>query len=376
MHIETNLYKNGQWEQEFDGTLDSPNTLITVFSTPNFSKVEKGFQELSQRFPNSIITGCSTTGEIYEGELYDDTLSVAISRFEKTKIVANFTNVDNILDSFHAGAKLANSFDKEGLKSLYVLSDGLALDGSTLAKGINQNLNKNISVTGGMASDNGLFKSTWVFVNREPKSGYASAIGFYGEDIHVSYASKGGWNKVGLTRTITACNSDTNTIMTIDDKPALELYKTYMGEHAKNLPASGLAFPLMVIDDEDDIKIRSLLAADEETQSIGVYGDIAKNDKIIFLQGNPGHIVTGAEEAAQELPELTETAALALTVSCIGRRSVLQDRAEEEVEIIKEVLGDNITQIGFYSYGEISTHPSGKCGLLNQTMTLALIWES
>lgn len=375
MKIETNLYQNGKWQHPLDGSLDSPNTLIVAFSTPLFQDIEEGFKELSETFPDAVITGCSTTGEIYHDQIFDGTLAIAIAKFEKTQIVVHSVAVQEIESSHDAGVALANSFSKEGLKSLYVLGDGLAINASELVKGFNDIVSKNVIVTGGMASDNGQFEETWVFIDRKPSSYHASAIGFYGEDFHVDYASEGGWNRFGLERKITSCDPKSNTIYTIDNKPILELYKNYMGEHAQNLPASGLEFPFLVIDEEDDIKIRSLLSANEESQSITVYGDIKEGNKIVFLKGSPDYIVNGAQKAAQKLDYPTEPI-LALTVSCVGRRSVLKEFVEDEIEIVSETLESNVSQIGFYSYGELSTQASGKCAHLNQTMTLSLIWES
>ncbi|MCH9739696.1 MAG: hypothetical protein K0U38_02465 [Epsilonproteobacteria bacterium] len=222
MQIQVNLYKDGVWKKELERSLDSPNTLITVFSTSEFQKNEVGFQEICEKFPNSIIVGCSTTGEIYEDKLYDDTLSIAIAKFEKTQIVPHYVKVDKIEDSLDAGAKLATKFDQKGLKSLFVLADGLIVNGSELVEGMNSVLSRTISVTGGMASDGGKFEKTWVLVNNKPSSQHVSAVGFYGENIEIEYASEGGWSRFGLERVVTSCDSKISTIYTVDHKPILE----------------------------------------------------------------------------------------------------------------------------------------------------------
>jgi hypothetical protein len=66
---------------------------------------------------------------------------------------------------------------------------------------------------------------------------------------------------------------------------------------------------------------------------------------------------------------------LRLAISCVGRRVVLGERTEEEVEAVLEGLPEGTPLIGFYSYGEIS--PSGllSCDLHNQTMTLTALGE-
>ncbi|CAA6805465.1 MAG: Unknown protein [uncultured Sulfurovum sp.] len=376
MRTQINLYQNGTWQKELDTSLDSENTLINIFSNDDFKSNEKGFQEIFDKFPKAIITGCSTTGEIYQGELHDGTLSVAITKFEKTKIVAKYVKVEKLEESFEKGSNLAKQFDQKGLKALFVLSEGITVEGSGLVAGINSVLNRSIAVTGGLASDNGKLKETWVLMNRKAAPNYVSAIGFYGENFNIDYASEGGWNKYGMERIITSCDEKTNTIYTVDDKPILKLYKHYMGEHANNLPISALQFPFLVIDEENDKKIRTLYSVDEETQSIRVYGDIKEGDKIIFLKGSPSYIIAGAQKAAQNLRYTLESPVLALSISCMGRRAVLKEQTEDEIEALEEVFKSNVSQVGFYSYGEISPQASGKCGLLNQTMTVTLMWES
>ncbi|CAA6802465.1 MAG: Unknown protein [uncultured Sulfurovum sp.] len=375
MRVQVNLYENGSWNKELDGSLDSANTLITVFSSSEFKKNEIGFNELCKKFPNAIITGCSTGGEIYKEELHDGSLSVSITKFEKTKIIAKHIKIENEKESFDRGCNLVEQFEQKGLKSLFILSDSITVNSSSLVDGFNSVLSRNVIVTGGMASDSGKFEKTWVFVDRKAMPSHVSAIGFYGDNIEISYASEGGWNRYGLERLVTSSDNK-NTIYTVDDKPILKLYKDYMGEHSKNLPSSAFQFPILVIDEEGDTKVRAVFAANEETQSISVYSEIKEGNKIIFLKGSPHYIIGGAQQAAQNVQYPPNTSVLALVVSCVGRRAVLQEQTEDEVEIIEEVFNDNVSQVGFYSHGELSPQASGKCGLFNQTMTLSLIWES
>jgi hypothetical protein len=61
----------------------------------------------------------------------------------------------------------------------------------------------------------------------------------------------------------------------------------------------------------------------------------------------------------------------------VGRRLVLRQRIEEEVEAVREVLGGAPVMTGFYSYGEISPlNPSARCALHNQTMTVTTLTEA
>src|SRR5438876_246695 len=70
------------------------------------------------------------------------------------------------------------------------------------------------------------------------------AIGFYGDNVRVTHGSKGGWDIFGPERRVT--KSSGNVLYELDGKPALKLYKDYLGERAKGLPATALLFPLAV----------------------------------------------------------------------------------------------------------------------------------
>jgi hypothetical protein len=96
------------------------------------------------------------------------------------------------------------------------------------------------------------------------------------------------------------------------------------------------------------------------------------------MKANFERLVDGASDAARIAFEASgsESPALAILISCVGRKLVLQQRVEEEVEAVREVLGENTVLTGFYSYGEISPfNPSARCELHNQTMTITTISE-
>jgi hypothetical protein len=89
-----------------------------------------------------------------------------------------------------------------------------------------------------------------------------------------------------------------------------------------------------------------------------------------LIDGAIGAAQTSYEAIGQTSPEL------ALLISCVGRKLVLKQRIEEEVEGVRDTLGEKTVLAGFYSYGEISPFtPSAKCELHNQTMTITTLSE-
>lgn len=371
------LYENGEFNNSLDTNLDSHNTLIICYGSTNIEKIKNAIDILDTTFPNSVIVGNSTSGEIYQDELYEDSLSVAVMKFEKTEIKTCEVLVENPSDSFSAGETISETLQNDNLKSIFILSDGLNVNGSQLTKGINSNLNTDIVVTGGLAGDDANFEKTWVLSQNQFKNKIVVAVALYGENINVAYGSQGGWNKFGIDRKITS--SKDNILFQLDGKPALEIYKTYLGNDAKDLPASGLLYPLMIEEDgSNEPKVRTILAVNEDDQSITFAGDMPENSKTMFMKANFSQLVEGANKAASiiSFKNYKNEPAINIAISCVGRKLVLGSKTEDEIETVFNKFGSNVDQIGYYSYGEISPTKKGTCELHNQTMTLTFIWES
>ena len=368
-------YEEGAWDITPNAALDSEQTLVIVFGASEKKKIEEGLKELFLLFPRAIKIGCSTAGEIYQEELHEESLSVAVMRFDTTPIKVSTVEVRDAEASAEAGRKLARELAAEDLKAIFVLSDGLHVNGSALTAGINEIVGSDVSVTGGLAGDGTRFEKTWILCGEEIRERRVVGVGFYGDHIHVLHASKGGWNKFGIDRIVT--RSKANILYELDGRPALELYKTYLGEYAADLPSSGLLFPL-VLKEEGEEKVRTILGVDEEAQSITFAGDIPQGATVALMRANLENLIEGASEAAESIAKnpFGDRQVLVVAISCVGRKLVLGQRTEDEIESILEILDGNMRQIGFYSYGEISPLSSGKCDLHNQTMTLTLWWES
>ena len=334
--------------------------------------------ELVAQYPQSIVVGCSTSGEIHNTFIYDHSLTVAILRFEATAVRAASAEVSSPDTSFAAGHSLAATLLADDLRAVFVLSDGMMVNGSKLVEGLNNMLPESVIVTGGLAGDAANFEKTWVLHNGQMKNGMVTAVGFYGDRIQIGHGSKGGWDIFGHERTVTA--SQGSVLYELDGKPALQLYKTYLGERAAELPAAALLFPLALrTADSGKQIVRTILSINEEEQSMTFAGDIPEGVRVQLMKANFDRLIDGAMEAAQRidmgyLPK--QPTMLTIAISCIGRRLVLGERAEEELEATLDALPPGTSQVGFYSYGEISPYDSGFCDLHNQTMTLTTISES
>jgi hypothetical protein len=364
------------WSVSEFPALDSPETLVLVFGSKCYRDDPAPLAELRRAYPRSHVIGCSTAGEIFGSDVNDDSLSVAVMQLERSTLRSAALPVHDASESFEVGARLAAQVNEAGLRGVFVLSDGLRVNGTQLVRGMSSMLPSRVPLTGGLAGDGARFESTWVSSGGSMRSGSVVALGLYGEHVHIGHGSQGGWDIFGLERRVT--KSRGNVLFELDGRPALDLYKEYLGERASGLPATALLFPLSVRKDAQDTMpiVRTVLAVDEASRSMTFAGDIPEGALAQLMRANFDRLVGGAQGAAQMVQSGSRGDVLAIAISCVGRRLVLGERVEEEVEATLGVLPPSTQQVGFYSYGEISPYASGGCELHNQTMTLTTISES
>ncbi|WP_404420269.1 FIST signal transduction protein [Nibricoccus sp. IMCC34717] len=336
-------------------------------------------RDLRSAFPSAACVGCSSAGEIRDSSVEDDGLSALVIGFENGSSVSVVSAIQSSgTESAETGRKLGRELPQAGLRHVLVLSDGLCVNGSLLTEGLRAVLPAGVTVSGGLAGDGARFARTFVGVGDSVDSGRVAVIGLYGDHLSVKFGSAGGWQAFGPTRLIT--ESSGNVLHTLDGQPALALYKRYLGDLASGLPATGLLFPLQLLGSKEaaDGVVRTILAVDEEKQSLTFAGDMPQGQYVRLMKAGCDALVDGADSAAAQAGQIgtPPPGAAAVLVSCVGRKLVMKQRVEEEVEAVLQRLGGQVRAAGFYSYGEIC--PSGfahSCDFHNQTMTLCVIAE-
>jgi len=365
------------WVPELKGIVDEAVQLVLLFGATQLLKDITYIHDIKAAYPKAHLFGCSTAGEICGTQVTDNSLVITAINFESTQIKGAQVKISSSLDSFQAGKVLAQSIPKDDLAHVIVLSDGINVNGSDLVRGLTNNLPERVSITGGLAGDSGQFQETFVFWDDIPARNTISVLGFYGKSLKVGYGSLGGWDPFGPERLIT--RSKGNILYELDGKSALELYKRYLGEHAKGLPASGLLFPLSIRTKEgESVLVRTILSVNKEEQSMTFAGDVPEGAYARLMKANFDRLIDGAIGAAENSYKSIGSFSpeLAILISCVGRKMILKQRTEEEVEGVREVLGDKTVLTGFYSYGEICPFTqSSKCELHNQTMTITILSE-
>ncbi len=355
--------------------------LVFYFGTRLDLEPAERYAELRARFPEAHLLGCSTGGQIRGNEVIDDEIAAVALSFNKTRLKLVHKEADNADQSFDCGVAIGKKLASPELAGIFVLSDGLNVNGSALVDGIASVVGNGIPLTGGLAGDGDAFRATVVGADFAPRGHVVAAVGFYGNSVRIGHGSAGGWDQFGPRRRVT--RSVGNVLYELDGEPALDLYERYLGEDAKGLPSTALLFPLRVYEPSrpDHDIVRTILAVDHEARSMTFAGDVPEGWVAQLMRGNFDRLAAGAAMAAREahaqMEAINHGDELALLVSCIGRRLLMGQNTLDEVEAAGAELGSAVKRIGFYSYGEISPHrASGVCQLHNQTMTITTISEA
>jgi hypothetical protein len=361
---------------------DGSANLVLFFGARQALACGSRYREMRNMFPRAHILGCSTGGQIVNDDVTDDEIAATAIQFDATRLRLACEPAAAPECSRACGEAIGRTLAAEDLAGIFVLSDGLNVNGSELVAGMTSVVDRRVSVTGGLAGDGAKFQETLVGADCEPRKQTVAAIGFYGSAIRLGHGSAGGWDEFGPRRRIT--RSRGNLLFELDGEPALDLYERYLGEDdVKGLPGTALLFPLRIRNPErpDHDIVRTILGVDHKARSMTFAGDVPEGWVAQLMRGNFDRLAAGAAKAARQAAagnaEMRNGDQVAVLVSCIGRRLLMGQHTVDEVEAAGAELGAEVSRLGFYSYGEIAPHSaSGVCELHNQTMTVTTISEA
>ena len=380
MIVEQLIYREpGKTAALKNGDLAGKAQMLLVFGSKNLIGDKSIIDDLRALYPASYLIGCSTSGEIFNSNVTDHSLTATAVFFEKTPVKFASVSLKDYPDNYQASAALARLVPHKGLKHAFLLSEGVHVNGSRLVEGLRDSLPEGVIVTGGLSGDGSRFEETYVLANDYAQKDIVVMAAFYGDDIKIGYGSVGGWDPFGIERFVT--RSSDNILYELDGKPVLDLYKEYLGEqYSKELPLSALYFPLSIRSKSggSDL-VRTVLGVDEKAKSLTFAGNIPEGYYAKLMKANLQSLINGSLQAAEMCAKITESRKpkLAILVSCVGRKLVLKQMVDDEVEVTREVLGQDAVYTGFYSYGEIShSNTDTACELHNQTMTITTFDEA
>ena len=344
--------------------IDNNKLLIQIFTAITDEKeILILLHHITSLFPSASIIGATTDGEICSGKVSTGKTVISLTQFEKTELKTVF--VENNEGSRKTGQTLASILATPSTKLIITFTDGLNCNGEAYLKGISS-INNNITIAGGLAGDNAEFKKTYVFTKEHISSNGAVGTALINNDLNIYTNYSFNWLAVGKNMKITKV--DTNRVYSIDDLPAYEIYRKYLGDSiAKNLPAIGVEFPLIIQKESGPVARAILSVHDDGSLSFG--GDFSYGDIVNFGYGDAGMILDRSIETQYDM--LNKPIQSIFIYSCMARRRFMPDLTENEISPFQKLA--NVS--GFFTYSEFFSYPSQN-ELLNQTMTLLGISES
>ena len=281
-------------------------------------------------------------------------------------------------DSERAGKALAGLFSSK-VRYIQLFSDGISGNGCALLRGIHSIIEEQIPLTGGTSGDTGDFNKSWQFAGKQLLTDAAVAVGFTG-NFKVGTGVESGWSPVGLPKKVT--RSSNNILYELNNEPALNVFKRFLGKHAEKLPAVGVEYPLGFYGNcgstpgDDHFMIRATMAVNHEEGSITFAGDIPEGTMVHLTCGDKVSLLDATEKAIQHAVDELEGArpVMAFLYSCMARKILLGQKTKEEFEQISRKLGENMPVLGFYSFGEYCRIKSGgPCLFHNESATVSVI---
>jgi len=356
--------------------VDKNVQLVIIFGDREVLENIDIYSKAKEQFPIANIVILSTSGHLSNDSMYIDHIVVNAIEFEKSEAKTIEFQTDVLTSNPNCLDEYLDFFENEKLQSIIVLSEGTFVNGTELIKIISNKVKRNIPVCGGLAGDMFRFEKTIVGLNQNPTSGNIVLIGFYGDDICFKFGIKGGWRDFGPEREVT--HSVKNTLYKIGDYNALDLYKEYLGEYAHELPGASLYFPLSIkYTPDSEPLVRTVLSINEKEKSMTFAGDIPEGSLTKFMRSNSDDLLDACQVAVNDAVSDVNNSHFIFVVSCVGRRVVLGNRQDEELDIIKANLPQNSLITGFYSYGEIAPNinKTFSCDLYNQSILITTIYE-
>jgi hypothetical protein len=320
---------------------------------------------------NIQIFGVTSSGEIADSSISNEGISVLLMDMNPSnfRILYDHYNERDI-------AEVAKSMTAQALmlfpRPAFIICNSIIKPqdiglGEKIVKSISQVAGNEVSIWGGGAGDDLLFKDTFVFSNANISNKGILMLVLNEDKILVKGQAASGMKPMGTEKVIT--KSDGNWIIEIDNQPAADLVTKYMGESLspedfKDFNIKSI-FLNLLRDDNSGI-IRSTFGFNKVNKGIAVSGEIKPGDKFKFTFLPDFDVLTEVSEKAKQFQQTEMAEADALVMfSCIGRIDAFGPMTTEELLGIQGVY--NAPMAGFFSYGEYGRASGGNNEFHNMT---------
>lgn len=349
--------------------LRKPNrALIQVFcGVMNIEVIEGIIGIFNEYLPGTPLIGATTSGEIINGTYTGNRIVINITSFQYTTIESAL--IENDGDFETTGEKLAAQLGDQTSKALILYATGLdngkSVDGYGLMKSMQSNL-PGVTISGGQAVDNSTTEKTYVFTEKGIIDNGVVGASLNSERLTVLRTCNLNWTAIGKKMTVTSVEG--NRIMTIDGRPAYDVFKHYLGQAVMDdVELLSDEFPLMT-PKHGCFQVLHMTDIHEDGSMFFNY-PVIEGSRVQFGYCHVGLFSDGVDNTFNVLEG--EGMEVAFVYSSIRRKHLFKDVIDIELPPLKALN----CSAGFFSHGQFYQTQLGKNMFSNEALTLLALSE-
>jgi hypothetical protein len=327
---------------------------------------------LSSELPGTELFGCSSFAEINSAGALAGSVTLLGARGAGLSAHAVMLAPEG-RSGFALGQAVARALAPSSPTLILLLPDVLTVNATALLRGVLDVMGPGFPIVGGAPADSGAFERVHLFCGREIATAGVLAVAINGP-LKLATAARSGYTPVSVPRTATRVEEG-NVLLELDGRPALDVYREFLGPRADAMKAVSVEFPFSVISEhgaEAPALTRSVFHVDEARRALILGGDIPEGRRVRIVSASRRGVLAGARAATELARRALPDPDLALIFDCMSRKLVLGEQYKEECAEAFALLPPGLPKLGFYTFGEISPQ-EGRAEHHESTFTLALL---
>ncbi len=333
--------------------------MLFVLATPHYAPSDV-IESINQNITCPHMIGCATPAIFLNTDYFEQGVATIAIHSERVSFETTFAKHLHLQSPDQAADTLMSHLTPYGMRErvlLYLLADGTLENVGPFKEGLASRLAPypNLPMTMGISSSGWSSPPGPLFYGNETFPHGAIGFTLAGETT-VTLAHLHGYKPIGKPRYVTQATGA--TIHTIDDRPAIELYKNFFGDH---LALSGdspshrfnLSYPLGVTTPRrGQLLIRNVrgilddgsIVCDEPTE-IG--------RQVHLMISNADLALKAGQEAALQIKyaSVTHPPTWVMINESLPRYTLLRANYRRHLQAMRNIIGNKTTLFGFVSGG-------------------------
>lgn len=345
MKVEQLYWNSSEGWEVIDGKdIEEKAQLVFAFGDTDSWKNLDRLHELRNRFPQANLVCATGSGTIMDVEFHEEGISAIALYFEKSTFRVANQKISNTAESFELGASLSSSFPQENLSGFLVVASPELLDITEFVKGVDKG--SPATTIAGVFAGAPVLEAGKVGRNQLPHSAGVTMIAFYGENISVRVqhdahrkSQKEDWHPVEIQGEVESLSS----------VPALsKINQFYTAANVQNWEGSA---PVLVKSGKVPVFVKKV---NHETLSLRLSARLSlAKDALDPLVATEEELIEQTYKATEGIKEETSEGNGSVTLVFSNRfRKAFLSHPEEELEMLRELCGDDTVMVGFYSFAE------------------------